>query len=117
MRCYSKKCTELGLNKHFFQAYHRNHINKAMLTAFTGFTLEDSFENGGKAVNLGIFPDQLFKVAEKVVHESVRQSDGSSRQTGSVKRRRDDLYLVNCAVTGSNDGTAKDPKCCLKNIL
>ena len=117
MRCYSKKCSELGLIKQFFRAYHRNHINKVMLTCFSGFAFEDSIENGGIAVKLGYFSAQSFKVAEKTVRESVRQPDGSMRQTGPVKRKKDDLYLVDCAVTGSSEGTAKDPKCCLKNLL
>ena len=38
------------------------------------------------------------------MRESVRQADGSIRQTGSVKRRRDDLYLVGCCVTGRGRG-------------
>ena len=114
MRCYSRKCDELGLNNKFFKAYHRNHINKVMLTAFTGFAFEDSIENGGRAVKLGVFRAQSFKVAEKMVRESVRQPDGSMKQTGPVKRKKGDLYLVDCAVTGTSEGTAKDPKCCLK---
>ena len=84
-----------------------------MLTAFSGFTFEDSMENSGEAVKLGIFRAQSYKVAEKLVRESVRQADGSMRQTGPVKRKRDDLYLVDCAVMGVSEGTSKDPKCSL----
>ena len=39
------------------------------------------------------------------------------RYNGPVKRRRDELYLVDCAVTGSSAGTAKDPKCSLQRIF
>ena len=88
-----------------------------MLTAFSGFAFEDSMENGGEAVKLGIFRAQSYKVAKKLVRESVRQADGSMRQTGPVKRKRDDLYLVDCAVMGVSEGTSKDPKCSLRNIL
>jgi len=52
--------------------YHKNHINKVMMTAFTAFAFEDTLENGGDAIK-----------------------------------------LVDCAVTGSKDGTAKDPQCSL----
>ena len=88
-----------------------------MLTAFSAFAFEDSMENGGVAVKLGLFRAQSFKVAEKTVRESVRQEDGSIRQTGPVKRKKDDLYLVDCCVTGSSEGTAKDQKCSLQNIM
>ena len=94
-------------------AYHRNHINKVMMTTFTAFAFNDSIENGGEAVKLGMFRAQSFKVADKEVREGVRQEDGSLKYTGPIKRKRDDLYLVDFAVTGSNDGTAKDPKCAL----
>ena len=38
------------------------------------------------------------------MRESVQQADDSIRQTGPVKRRRDDLYLVDCCVTGRGRG-------------
>ena len=47
----------------------------------------------------------------------MRQTDGSMRQTGPIKRKKDDLYLVNCAVTGSSEGTSSDPKCSLKYLM
>ena len=64
-----------------------------------------------------MFRAQSYKVAEKTVRESVRQEDGTMRQTWSIKRKKDDLYLVDVAVTGSSDGTAKDPKCSLQRIF
>ena len=79
MRRYAKKCDEIGLKKQFYRAYHRNHINKVMLTAFSGFAFEDSMENGGEVVKLGIFRAQSYKVAKKLVRESVRQADGLMR--------------------------------------
>ena len=51
------------------------------------------------------------------MREGVRQEDGSIRMTGPVKRKKDDMHLVDCAVTGSSDGTAKDPKCSLQRIF
>jgi len=47
----------------------------------------------------------------------VRQADGSSKQTGPIKRKRDDMYLVDCTITGSNNGTSKTPKCSLQRIF
>ena len=103
--------------KKYYKAYRRNHINKVMMTAFTAFAFDDSIENGGEAIRLGMFREQTFKVADKEVREGVRQEDGTIKYNGAVKRKRDDLYLVDCAVTGSNDGTAKDPKCFLQRIF
>ena len=85
VRQYAKACKQFGLDRKVLKAYHRNHINKVMLTAFTAFAFEDSIENGGEAVKLGIFCAQSYKVAEKEVRESERQEDGSMRQTGPIK--------------------------------
>jgi len=117
MRQAAKMCEELGIDKHAFEAYHKNHINKCMGVAFTAFAFEDNMENGGEAIKLGFFRAQSYKVAEKLVRESVRQADGTMRQCGEIKRRKDDLYMVDCAVTGSNVGTATDPKFALKPLF
>ena len=61
--------------RNIFKAYHKNHINKVMMTAFTAFAFEDLIENGGRAIKLGVFRAQPYKVAEKVVRESMRQED------------------------------------------
>jgi len=77
----------------------------------------DSIKNGKEAVKLGIFRAQSYKVAEKEVREPARQVDGSSKQTGPIKRIRDNLYLIDCAVTGRNGGTSRSPKCSLQRIF
>jgi len=58
VRRYAKSCKKKGLQKKYFKAYHRNHINKVMLTAFTAFAFDEHFKNGGEAVKLGIFRAQ-----------------------------------------------------------
>ena len=88
-----------------------------MTTAFTAFVFTDNIENGGEVVKLRIFCVQSFKVAEKTVREGIRQKDGSMRQTGPIKRVKYDLYLVDCAVTGSSNGTSKDPKSSLQRFF
>ena len=59
---------------------------------------------------MGIFRSQSYCVAEKMVKESVQKPDRSSKKTGPSKRVWDDLYLVDCKVTGSTDRTADNPK-------
>ena len=88
MRRYVKKCEAVGLDRNFYRAYHRNHVNEMMLTAFSDFSFEDSMDNDGDDVKLGLFQAQSYKVSEKLVQELVRQADGLIRQTGLVKQRR-----------------------------
>ena len=66
---------------------------------------------------MGLFRDQGYKVAENEARDSLRHVDGTIRMTGLVKRRQDYLYLVDCAITGTSDGTTKDPKCSLEKIF
>ena len=88
-----------------------------MAIAFTAYAFEGKILNWEEAHKLGIIRSQSYRVAEKKVHESVRQPNGRSKQTGPIKRVRDDLYLVDCAVTGSSDGTADDPKFALSRLF
>ena len=117
MRRDAKACEELGVDQKAFQAYHRNHINKVMGIAFTAFAFEDCIMNGGKAHKVGFFRSQSYKVAEKQQRQMVRQTDGRIRATGPIVRRKDDLYLIDCCVTGSTDGTSTDPKFSLARLF
>ena len=38
-------------------------------------------------------------------------------QTVPIRRNKNDLYLVDCAVTGSSEGTSSDPKCSLRHLM
>ena len=40
--------------KKAYTAYHKNHINKVIMTAFTTYAFMDSTENGGEVVKLGM---------------------------------------------------------------
>ena len=117
LRNYAKAIGELGIGRHSFSVYHRNHINKTMAVAFTAFAFEDSIDNGGTAHKLGFYRAQSNKVAEKMVRASERQADGRITRSGEILRKKGDLYLVDCAVTGSNPGSADNPKFPLKALL
>ena len=118
VRRYIKSCAKLELSKNYFKDYHRNHLSKeVMTTMFTVYTSKDNIENRGETIKLGLFRDQGYKVVENEARDSLRHVDGTIRMTGPVKRRQDYLYLVDCAITGTSDGTSKDPKCSLEKIF
>ncbi len=85
--------------------------------SFVAFAFDDNMENGGEAMKLAFLRAQSHKVAEKVVHEAVRQEDGSVKYNGPIKRQKGDTYLVDCCVTGSKEGVADDPKFPLKLVF
>ena len=65
---------------------------------------KDSLENGGTAFKIRFERAQSCKIAQRL----------SRNKNGEVLRKKDDCYFVDCAVTGSSYGTAKDPKFPLK---
>ena len=116
-KVYKELC-KIGVIKNYFKDYHRNHLSKeVMTTMFTVYTSKDNIENRGETIKLGLFRDQGYKVVENEARDSLRHVDGTIRMTGPVKRRQDYLYLVDCAITGTSDGTSKDPKCSLEKIF
>ena len=117
LRSYAKQVAELGIDPRSFSAYHRNHINKCMVVAVTALAFIDSIENGGIAFKLGLFRAQAHKIARQMVREAVRQADGRIKYCGPVVRKKDDLYLVDCAVTGCSHGTLDNPKFPLKALF
>lgn len=90
-----------GLNEKEIRAYHKCHISKTMGIAMVGFAFEDSILNGGDGIKLEFTRSQSAKVAERKVTDKV---------TKEVKRVKGDIWYQDCAVTGSNIGTHKDPK-------
>ena len=76
LRAAAKECPELGLNPRSFQTYHKKHINKVMVVAFTGFAYVDSMENGGVGLKLGCFRAEAPKIAAKMVRQSRKTEDG-----------------------------------------
>ena len=53
-------------------------------------------------------------MAKRQVRQFVMQEDGTRRALGPILREKNDLYLVGCAVTGSDEGTPDNPKFSLK---
>jgi hypothetical protein len=47
-----KKCEQLGLEKNIAFLYHKNHIDKTMIIAVTGYSFEENIENGGHGLKI-----------------------------------------------------------------
>ena len=92
------------LPKATIKAYHKCHISKTMGVAVVGIAFQDSLENGGNAFKLRFERAQSAKVAQRL----------TKNKNGDVLRKKGDVYLVDCAVTGSSYGTSTDPKFPLK---
>lgn len=76
VRATMKRCEELGLDKALNAAYHKNHIDKVMVVAFTAYAFDSNIENGGHGLKLGLFRVQGARVAKKLVRKSRRTDDG-----------------------------------------
>ena len=60
---------------------------------------EDGVENGGVAHKIAFVRAISAKISQKRVWKKNR------KDSGEIVREKDDVYYVDCAVTGSNDGT------------
>mmetsp|Transcript_31480 Transcript_31480/g.45865 ORF Transcript_31480/g.45865 Transcript_31480/m.45865 type:complete len:197 (+) Transcript_31480:1130-1720(+) len=90
---------------------------KTKAIAFTAYALKDCTDNGGDGIKLGLFRAQSYKVAKRMVRQRVRQRDGSFRATGEIIRQKGDLFLVDYAVNGSEEGAYDNPKFSLKQLF
>ena len=112
----------LGLEKTHTYVYHKNHVDKVMVVAFTAYAFENHVENGGDGVKLGFFRCEGARVAKMTVRESRRlpAADGTTGalvRDGAIVRRSGDVYFVDCNVTGSNEGTSDAPKYALASLF
>ena len=87
-----------------------SHIEKVMVLAVTGHAFDTDVEEGGHGVKIGLFRCQAPKLAKKEVRESARDETGQLRYNGPVVREKGDVYMVDTSVTGSNSGSADNPK-------
>jgi Transposase len=116
-RSNCKHCPALGLGKRHRKAQHKQATNKVMSVAFVGYAFDGCFENGGHGVKLGIYRAQKAKIAARIQRAATRDGSGKVKYNGETLREKGDAYLVDCNVTGSNTGTASDPKFALKDLF
>lgn len=109
-RCNAKMCEVLGLERTHTYIYHKNHIEKVMAVAFTAFAFNGNVENGGDGIKLGLYRVQAARIAKKTVRKGRRDEHGRMRYDGAIVRMEGDPYLVDCNVTGSDEGTSDKPR-------
>lgn len=109
-RSNAKMCEVLGLERSHTYIYHKCHIEKVMAVAFTAFAFDQNIENGGHGIKLGLYRVQAARIAKRDVKESRRDEDGKIHYDGEIIRYKGDAYLVDCNVTGSDQGSSDKPK-------
>jgi len=119
---HGKLCERLGLTKSHLYAQHKDHVPKVLAIAFTAYAFEGSMENGGKGLKIGCYRCQSAKIAGKAQNKSVKGKDGKVTypgpdQGGERLREKGQAYMVDCAITGSDEGTSSDPKFALLPLL
>jgi hypothetical protein len=109
-RSNAKMCEILGLDKTHTYLYHKCHINKVMAVAFTAYAFDSNVENGGHGIKFGLYCVQAARVAQRDVRKSRHDENGNLRYDGDIIRMKGEAYLVDCNVTGSDEGTSTKPK-------
>ena len=99
------------------RAYHKSHISKVMGICMLAYAFINNVENGGVAVNIDLSRCQSNKVAGRMQKALRRDNDGKLVYDGEDLRRKGDLYMVDCNVTGSSCGTADYSKVALLNYF
>ena len=113
----TKVCEALGLDPVKYYAKHRNHITKLMVLALVGFAFEDTPENGGTGVLLGIHRVQAAKIAQKMQRKTTKGPNGETQYRGDIIRRAGDVFMVDCELTGASVGTSKCRKMSLLKLF
>jgi hypothetical protein len=69
-RCNAKMSQLLGVEKQYQHMFHKSHINRVMVVAFTRYAFDGDYEEGGHGLKLGLFRCNGVRVAKKTVKES-----------------------------------------------
>jgi hypothetical protein len=111
-RTFVKACESLGIKKQSFSCQHKSHITKVMGHGTMGYCFDSDPELGGTGYLIGLHRCQSYKVMKRKVNEqTIDVATGKRKQKGNpLKYNRGDLVLTECKVTGSNYGTASQPK-------
>ena len=110
----SKACPSLNAHPQDLKAHHKSHIEKVMVVAATAFAYEDNMESGGTGVKVGLFRCQVPRIAQRLQRA---YNANTGKYDGDVVRKAGEIYYVDVNVTGTDMGTASDPKFALKFLF
>ena len=117
-RSNAKACVELGIYREAYSVHHKSHIAKVMGHATVGYLFDDHPENGGEGFLIGLHRAQAVKIAQRT--QRFGKQDPVTKKwmykDQPIKYNRGDCIMVDCCVTGSDQGTATNPKFPLKDL-
>ena len=113
-RSNQKVITSEGVLPHDFQAQHKSHIGKEMYIAMTGFRLNhNDITKGEQAYQVLLVRVGTMVKATKDSFKRVYKKDGGFHYPTILSNRvriKGNLYFKACEITGSKEGTEKQPK-------
>ena len=89
--------------------YHKNHIKKVMDVAFMAYAFDLNVENGSDGAKIGCFHIQGACIAKRDVRQSHKTNNGKTHYDGPIVCNKGDAYLIDCNVTGLDEGTSDKP--------
>jgi hypothetical protein len=117
-RTNAKACPELGIAKTSHSAHHKKHIAKVMAHCCVGYLFTGDVEAGGDGFLISCDRCASFKMPLRNSYHSSRDPTTGklSFKGNAVKNVKGVPYLVDCAVTGTDVGTATKPCFPLKRL-
>ena len=113
-RSNQKVITSEGILPHEFKAQHKSHIGKEMYIAMTDFRLNhNDITKGGQAYQVSLVRVGSMVKATKDSFKRVYKKDGGFHYPTILSNRvriKGNLYFKACEITGSKEGTEKQPK-------
>lgn len=115
-----KVLTSIGLEGNDYYAHHKSHIGKIMYVVVTAFVpVDNDLRKGGKAIPVACVRVGKMKFADRDSYERVYNEDGSHFYPAYIENRlrvAGNEYFEGYELTGSSDGTEKDPKVSLLRL-
>ena len=81
-----------------------------MTVTFMAYAFNYNVENGSNRMKIGIFHIQGACIAKRDVRQSHKTNDSKTCYNGSIACNKGDAYLIDCNMTGLDEGTSDKPK-------
>ena len=88
-----------------------------MIVAFTSYAFDKNIENSGNRIKLGLFQCKAACVAKMMVHKLRQIKKGNLVCNRDIIHQKGDVYLLDCNVTGSDEGTLDKPNFSLMSLF